>query len=107
MTTQAHIQKTGELPSLRLQNKVAVVTGAARGIGRAAAVALAREGADVAGIDINAPVDSRSGGKAPRPEDFAETESWAPAAGRQSLGITLDQRDLPSLRNAAKRIGRE
>ena len=29
------------------------------------------------------------------------------AAGRRWLGITLDQRDLPSLRNAAKRIGRE
>jgi NAD(P)-dependent dehydrogenase (short-subunit alcohol dehydrogenase family) len=36
----------------RLHGKVAVVTGAARGIGRAAAVAMARAGADVAGIDI-------------------------------------------------------
>jgi NAD(P)-dependent dehydrogenase (short-subunit alcohol dehydrogenase family) len=107
MTTQAHIQKTGELPSLRLRNKVAVVTGAARGIGRAAAVALAREGADVAGIDINAPVDPRSGVKAATPEDFSETERLVRAAGRRWLGITLDQRDLPSLRNAAKRIGRE
>ena len=107
MTTQAHIQKTGELPSLRLWNKVAVVTGAARGIGRAAAVAFAREGADVAGIDINAPVDPRSGVKAATPEDFSETERLVRAAGRRWLGITLDQRDLPSLRNAAKRIGRE
>ena len=107
MTTQAHIQTTGELPSLRLRNKVAVITGAARGIGRAAAVALAREGADVAGIDINAPVDPRSGVKAATPEDFSETERLVRAAGRRWLGITLDQRDLPSLRNAAKRIGRE
>ena len=107
MTTQAHIQKTGELPSLRLWNKVAVVTGAARGIGRAAAVAFAREGADVAGIDINAPVDPRSGVKPATPEDFSETERLVRAAGRRWLGITLDQRDLPSLRNAAKRIGRE
>ena len=107
MTTQAHIQKTGELPSLRLWNKVAVVTGAARGIGRAAAVAFAREGADVAGIDINAPVDPRSGVKPATPEDFSETERLVRAAGRRWLGVTLDQRDLPSLRNAAKRIGRE
>jgi len=35
-----------------LVGKVAVVTGAARGIGRATAVAFARGGADVVGIDI-------------------------------------------------------
>ena len=35
-----------------LAGKVAVVTGAARGIGRCAAVALAEAGADVAGIDL-------------------------------------------------------
>lgn len=35
-----------------LRGRMAVVTGAARGIGRAAAVARAREGADIVGIDI-------------------------------------------------------
>ena len=38
-------------------SKIAVVTGAARGIGRACAVRLARAGADVAVLDI----DLRSG----------------------------------------------
>src|SRR5947209_7646869 len=38
------------------RGKVAAVTGAARGIGRASAVALAREGADVVVIDVCAPV---------------------------------------------------
>ena len=38
-----------------------MVTGAARGIGRATAVAFAREGADIIGLDICAPVDPRSG----------------------------------------------
>jgi NAD(P)-dependent dehydrogenase (short-subunit alcohol dehydrogenase family) len=33
------------------------VTGAARGIGRATAIAFARKGADVIGLDICAPVD--------------------------------------------------
>src|SRR5882757_9259305 len=35
-----------------LQGKSAIVTGAARGIGRAIAVALANAGADIMGIDI-------------------------------------------------------
>ena len=34
MTSRNHTQQTRELSSWRLQNKVAVVTGAARGIGR-------------------------------------------------------------------------
>ena len=38
---------------LGLKDKVAIVTGAARGIGRAIALGLAREGANVAVIDIN------------------------------------------------------
>lgn len=40
-----------------LLNRMAVVTGAARGIGRACAVALARSGADIVGIDIAGPVN--------------------------------------------------
>ncbi len=37
---------------INLQGQAAVVTGAARGIGRAIALALAREGADVTGADV-------------------------------------------------------
>jgi len=50
------VQQTG-----LLQGKNAVISGAARGIGRAAASAFAREGADIAGIDICTMVDPRSG----------------------------------------------
>src|ERR1700687_3406111 len=45
---------TSSLPHGRLENKVAVVTGAARGIGRAVAIAFAREGADIVGLSISA-----------------------------------------------------
>ena len=38
---------------MRLQNKKIVVTAAAQGIGKATALAFAREGADVVGTDIN------------------------------------------------------
>jgi NAD(P)-dependent dehydrogenase (short-subunit alcohol dehydrogenase family) len=41
-----------------LSGKVAVVTGAARGIGRSTAMALAAAGADIAGIDIAAEVST-------------------------------------------------
>jgi NAD(P)-dependent dehydrogenase (short-subunit alcohol dehydrogenase family) len=53
-----------------LRGKVAAVTGAARGISRATAIAFAREGADVIGLDICAPVDPRSGVEPSTPEDL-------------------------------------
>ena len=90
-----------------LRGKVAVVTGAARGIGRAAIVAFAREGADIVGFDICAPVDPRSGVKPSTPEDLEETDRLVRATGRRWLGLQLDQRDLPALRAAAIRTERE
>src|SRR6202789_4686611 len=64
-----------------LKGKVAVVTGAARGIGRSAAVALAQSGADVAGIDICATVDPRSGVTPATKADLDETGKLVREAG--------------------------
>jgi NAD(P)-dependent dehydrogenase (short-subunit alcohol dehydrogenase family) len=87
-----------------LQGKVAVVTGAARGIGRAAAVALARAGADIAGLDICAPVYPPSGVAPADSSDMDNTGQQVQAAGRRWLGLILDQRNLPALCGAAERI---
>jgi NAD(P)-dependent dehydrogenase (short-subunit alcohol dehydrogenase family) len=84
-----------------LRGKVAAVTGAAGGIGRATAIAFAHKGADVIGLDICAPVDPRSGVAPSTAEDLAETGRLVRAARRRWLSITLDQRDLKALRAAA------
>jgi NAD(P)-dependent dehydrogenase (short-subunit alcohol dehydrogenase family) len=98
--------KTLELDA-SLRGKVAVVTGAARGIGRATAIAIARAGADLVGIDICASVDPRSGVEPANPDDLKETGRLVEAAGRGWLGFVLDQRDPPALRAAAAEAQRE
>jgi len=90
-----------------LIDRVAVVTGAARGIGRAAAVALAQNGAHIAGIDICATVDPNSGVVPATREDLEETGRLVQAAGTQWRSLVLDQRELPALRTAAADIERE
>src|SRR5258708_21182427 len=90
-----------------LSGKVAVVSGGARGIGRAAAVAMARAGADVAGFDICAVVDPRSGVLPATTDDLRETGRLIEATGRRWLGIIGDQRDPAALRDAAARTARE
>jgi NAD(P)-dependent dehydrogenase (short-subunit alcohol dehydrogenase family) len=93
-----------ERMSFRLDGKVAVVTGAARGIGRASAVALARAGAAIAGIDIAGPTGASVDFAAANASELATTGQMVEQAGSRWMGITLDQRNLAALRNAAAKI---
>lgn len=49
----------------KLQDKVAVITGAARGVGRCTALLMAREGARVVVADNGSSVDGSGGSLAP------------------------------------------
>ncbi|KOY02470.1 MULTISPECIES: SDR family oxidoreductase [Pseudomonas] len=62
----------------RLEGKIALITGGDSGIGRAVAIAFAREGADVAIAYLN------------EHEDAEETARWVEQAGRQCLLLPGD-----------------
>ena len=81
-----------------LEGRVAFVTGAARGQGRAYAVRLAREGADVIVSDICAPASDTIPYVASTPEDLAETVHLVEAEGRKALSRVVDIRDDAALR---------
>jgi SDR family mycofactocin-dependent oxidoreductase len=77
---------------------VAFVTGAARGQGRAHAVRLAKDGADIIAIDICAPVDDCITYPAATPDELDDTVRAVEAAGRKVLARRVDIRDAAALR---------
>ena len=77
-----------------LEGQVAFVTGAARGQGRAHAVRLASEGADVVAIDVCGPISDTITYPAATSEDLAETVREVEATGRKVLAREVDIRDL-------------
>jgi (+)-trans-carveol dehydrogenase len=84
---------------VKLEGKVAFVTGAARGQGRSHALTLAAEGADIIAVDRCGPIDSVSYGL-PTPDDLAETVRQVEALDRRIVARQADVRDTEGLRAA-------
>lgn len=83
----------------KLAGKVAFITGAARGQGRAEAVRLAADGADVIAVDICDQIASVPYPMA-SPDDLAATVKLVEDAGGQIVAQQADVRDEPGLRAA-------
>lgn len=82
----------------RLAGKVAFVTGAARGQGRAHAVRLAAEGADIIAADLCGPLPPAVPYDSATPADLDETVQLVEGAGGKIFATAADTRDLAALR---------
>jgi hypothetical protein len=80
----------------RLTDRVAVITGGDSGIGRAVAIAFAREGADVLITHLDA-----------EQEDAQETARWVTEAGRRAVTLPVDLREESACRQVVDRAVEE
>jgi NAD(P)-dependent dehydrogenase (short-subunit alcohol dehydrogenase family) len=81
----------GRFPRFDVEGRTALVTGAARGIGRTIALALAHAGADVA-------LGLRDGA------DAEDLEGEIVAMGRRSIRVAMDVRDLAQITTAVDEV---
>jgi SDR family mycofactocin-dependent oxidoreductase len=84
-----------------LEGKVAFITGAARGQGRAHAVRLASEGADIVALDICADIDSMDYPNA-TPAELEETVKLVEDKGRRILARQADVRDAEGVESVVR-----
>lgn len=85
----------------KLDGKVAFITGAGRGQGRAHAVLMAREGADIAALDICHDLPYPRYSLAGR-SDLEETARQVRECGRQALELVADVRDSVAMATAVQ-----
>ena len=86
----------------RLAGKTALITGAARGIGRAQAVRFAQEGADIVALDVCGPVDTVVIPPS-TPEDLEQTATLVADTGMRAHTEIVDVRDLAGVQAATDR----
>ncbi|AYV67569.1 MULTISPECIES: SDR family oxidoreductase [Niallia] len=70
-----------------LENKVAIITGAASGIGKAAAISLANKGMKVALVDLNA-------------DDLEEVKATINKKGQEAISLEANVAEPPSIQQA-------
>jgi NAD(P)-dependent dehydrogenase (short-subunit alcohol dehydrogenase family) len=80
----------------RLTDRTAVITGGDSGIGRAVAIAFAREGADVLITHLDA-----------EEEDAQETVRWITEAGRRAAALSVDLREESACQQVVDRAVEE
>ncbi|MDO8636988.1 MAG: SDR family oxidoreductase, partial [Dehalococcoidia bacterium] len=80
--------------SLSLEGKVAIVTGAGRGIGRAVALAMASKGANIAIADVIAP-------------DIEKVVGEINQMGRRAIGVATDITNREQVENLVNRTVKE
>lgn len=90
----------------RLDGKVAMITGAARGQGRAHAVTLAREGAQILAVDICAPIEGLQYDLATE-ADLDETVRLVEEQDQRCIAVKADARNSTEIRAAADRAAAE
>ena len=83
----------------RVEGKVALITGAARGQGRSHAVRLAEEGANIIAVDLCQQIESVPYDLA-SPAQLEETVGLVEATGQKILATEADVRDFAALKAA-------
>jgi (+)-trans-carveol dehydrogenase len=86
----------------RVEGKVALITGAARGQGRSHAVRLAQEGADIIAVDFCRDLDSVPYSLGTR-TDLEQTVKAVEALDRRVVAVEADVRDYDAVKSAVER----